>query len=97
MDALGVQSFGSTLCTRTWYQSIYEEPLPFVIKIWNQCCGKFEMVSGSGFFVHLYLMGVVSLRLNRRFHWKIVFVSSKTISVCSRNTHFGKSEGIMLQ
>ena len=25
------------------------------------------------------------------------FVSSKTVSVCSRNTHFDKSEGIMLQ
>ena len=57
----------------------------------------FLRVSGSGFSVHLWAVGAVPLRPERRFHWEIVFVSPKTISVCSRNTHFGKFEGIMLQ
>ena len=57
----------------------------------------FLRVSGSGFSVHLQPVGVVPLRPERRFHLEIVFVSPKTVSVCSRNTHFGKSEGIMLQ
>ena len=57
----------------------------------------FLRVSGSGFFVHLWAVGAVPLRPERRFHLEIVFVSSKTIYVWSRNTHFGKSEGIMLQ
>ena len=95
--AEGVRSFRSTLCTRTWSQSFYEEPLSILIKIWNQCCRNFEMVSGSGIFVHLWPMGAIPLHLEHRFHWEIVFLSSKTISFCSRNTHFGKSEGIMLQ
>ena len=56
---LGVQSFGSTLCILTWYQSFYEEPLSVLIKIWNQCCRNFEMVVGSGFSVHLWLVGAV--------------------------------------
>ena len=30
---LGVRSFGSTLCTLTWYQSFYEEPL--LLKLWK--------------------------------------------------------------
>ena len=88
----GVWSFGSTLCTRTWYQSFYEEPLSILIKIWNWCCRKFEMVSSSIFFVHLWLMRAITLRPKRCFHWEIVFVSSKTIFDCSRNTHFSKSE-----
>ena len=92
----GVQSFGSTLCTRTWYQSIYEEPLSVLI-IWNRCCRNFERVSGSRFFVHFFPMGVVPLHPEHLFHWEIVFFSPKTISIGSRNTHFGKSEGIMLQ
>ena len=94
---LGVRSLGSTLCTLTWYQSFYEEPLSVLIKIWNRCCRNFERVSGYGFFVHFLPMGAVPLCLEHHFHWKIVFVSPKTISVCSRNTNFGKSEGIMLQ
>ena len=57
----------------------------------------FLRVSGSGFSVHLWPVGAVPLRPERRFHLEIVFVSPKTVSVCSRNTHFGKSEGIMLQ
>ena len=93
----GVRSFGSTLCTRTWYQSVYEEPLSVLIKIWNRCCRNFERVFGSRFFVHFWPMGAASLHPENRFYWEIVFVSPKTISVCSRNTHFGKSEGIMLQ
>ena len=52
MDVLGVRSFESTMCTRTWYQSVYEEPLLVLIKIWNRCCRKFERVSGSGFSMH---------------------------------------------
>ena len=95
--ALGVQYFGSTLCTRTWYQSVYEEPLSVLIKIWNRCCRKFEKVSSSIFFVHLWPMGAITLCLKHCFHYEIVFVSSKTVSVCSRNTHFDKFEGIMLQ
>ena len=31
--AQGVRSFGSTLCTQTWYQSVYEESLSVLIKI----------------------------------------------------------------
>ena len=50
-----------------------------------------------GFSMHFLPMGAVPLRPEHRFHLEIVFVSPKTISVCSRNTHFGKSEGIMLQ
>ena len=42
--------------------------------------------------MHLWPMGAVPLHLEHRFHWEIVFVSLKTISVCSRNTHFDKSE-----
>src|SRR5712692_7616938 len=38
---LGVRCFGSTLCTLTWYQSFYEEPLSVLIKIWNRCCRNF--------------------------------------------------------
>ena len=57
----------------------------------------FLMVSGSRFSVYLWLVGAVPLCPERRFHLETVFVSSKTVSVCSRNTHFGKSEGIMLQ
>ena len=93
----GVQSFGSTLYTRTWYQSFYEEPHSVLIKIWNRCCQNFERVSGFGFSMYLWPMGDIPLHLKHRFHWEIVFISSKTVSVCSRNTHFGKSEGIMLQ
>ena len=93
----GVWSFGSTLCTQTWYQSVYEEPLSVLIKIWNRCCQNFERVSGPGFSMHLWPMGAVPLHLGHRLQWEIVFVSSKTVFVCSRNTHFGKSEGIMLQ
>ena len=95
--SLSVQSFGSTLCTRTWYQSVYEEPLSVLIKIWNRCCRKFERVFGFGFSMHLWHVGAVPLRPECRFHWKIVFFLPKTVSVCSRNTHFDKSEGIMLQ
>ena len=93
----GVQSFGSTVCTRTWYPSFYEELLLVLIKIWNRCWRNFERVSVSRFYVHLWPMGAIPLHLEHRFHWEIVFVSSKIVSVCSRNTHFGKSEGIMLQ
>ena len=57
----GVQSFGSTLCTRTWYQSVYEESLLVLIKIWNRCCWNFERVSGSWFSVHFWTMEVVPL------------------------------------
>ena len=95
--AQGVWSFGSTLCTRTWYQSFYEELPSVLIKIWIRCCRNFERVYGSRFSMHFLPVGVVTLRPERRFHWEIVFVSPKTVSVCSRNTHFGKSEGIMLQ
>ena len=56
------------------------------------------------FFVYLSPMGAVPLHPEQRFHWEIVFVSPKTVSVspkivsvCSRNTYFGKSKGIMLQ
>ena len=94
--AEGVRSFGSTLCTQTWYQSVYEEPLSVLIKIWNRRCRNFEWVSGSRVYVHLWHVGAIPLHLECRFHWEIVFVSSKTISVWSRNTHFGKSERIML-
>ena len=58
---------------------------------------NFERVSDSGIFVHLWPMGGVPLRSEYRFHLEIVFVSSKTVSICSRNTNFNKSEGIMLQ
>ena len=95
--SLGVWPFGSTLCTWIWYQSVYEEPLSVLIKIWNQCCRKFERVYGSGVSVHLWPVEVVPLHLELRFHLEIVFVSSKTFFVWSRNTNFGKSEGIMLQ
>ena len=44
--------------------------------------------------MHLWPVGAVPLRPERRFHWEIVFVSPKTIFVCSRNTNFSKSEGI---
>ena len=71
--AQGVQSFGSTLCTRTWYQSVYEEPLLVLIKIWNRCCQNFEMVSISGVSMHFWPMGVVPLCPECRFHWEIVF------------------------
>ena len=100
----GFQYFGSTMWSWTWYQSFYEEPILVLIKIWNRCCQKFERVSGSRFSVHLWPMEVVPLRSERHLYWeivwvssKIVSVSSKTVFVCSRNTHFGKSEGIMLQ
>ena len=76
---------------------LYEEPLSVLIKIWNRCCQNFEKVSGFRFYVHLWPVEVVPLHPKHRFHWEIVFVSPKTISNCSRNTHFGKSEGIMLQ
>ena len=95
--AQSVRSFGSMMCTQTWYQSIYEEPLSVLIKLWNRCCQKFEMVSGHEFSMHLWTMGAFPLHLEYRFHWEIVFVSSKIVSICSKNTHFGKSEGIMLQ
>ena len=95
--AQGVQYFGSTICTQKWYQSVYEEPLSVLIKIWNQCCRNFERVSGSRIYMHLWAMGGVSLRPKHRFHWEIFFVSSKNISVCSRSTNFGRYEGIMLQ
>ena len=75
----GVRSFGSTLCTRTWYQSFYGEPLSFFIKIWNRCCRKFERVFVSGFSVHFWPVGAIPLHPERRFHWEIVFVSLKTI------------------
>ena len=94
--ALGVQSFGSTLCIRTWYQSIYEESLSIFIMFWNRCCWNFERVFGSIFFVHLFPMGSIPLCSKHRFHWEIFFVSSKTVFVCSKNTHFNKSEGMML-
>ena len=90
---LGVWYFGNTLCTQTWYQSFYEESLSILIKIWNRCCQNFERVSGSRFFVHLWPMGAVALRPERHFHWEIVFVSLKIVSVCSRNTHFDEFEG----
>ena len=67
--SLGVRSFGSTLCTQTWYQSVYEEPLPVLIKIWNRCCRNFERVSGSEVSVHLWPMGAVPLHPERCFHW----------------------------
>ena len=57
----------------------------------------FLRVSGSRFSMHLWPVGAIPLRPERRFHLEIVFVSPKTVSVCSRNTHFRKSEGIMLQ
>ena len=76
---------------------LYEETLSVLIKIWNRCCRNFERVSGSGFTVNLWPVGAVPLRPECRFHWEIVFVSPKTISVCSRNTHFDKSKGIILQ
>ena len=97
LNAQGIQYFGSTLCTRTWYQSIYEEPLSVLIKIWNRCCWNFERVSSSRVSMHLWPMGSISLHPGHCFHWEIVFVSLKIVSVCSRNTHFGKYEGIMLQ
>ena len=93
---LSVRSFGSTLCTLTWYQRFYEEPLSVLIKIWNRCCQNFERVSGSGFSVHLWPVGAIPLHPECCLHLEIVFVSSKNVSVCSRNTHFDKSEGIML-
>ena len=93
--AKGVWSFG--LCTWTWYQSFYEEPLSVLIKIRNRCCRNFKRVFGSVLFLHFWPMGAVPLHLERCSHREIVFVSSKTVSVCSRNTHFDKSEGIMLQ
>ena len=77
----GVWYFGSTLCTWTWYQSIYEEPLLVLIKIWNWCFWNFERVSSSRFFVHLWHVGAIPLHLECHFHWEIVFVSSKTVSV----------------
>ena len=95
--AQGVRSFGINLCTRTWYQSFYEEPLLVLIKIWNRCCRNFERFFGSGFSMHLWPMGGVPLRLEHHFYWEIVFISSKTIFVWSRKTHFEKYEGIILQ
>ena len=71
--SIGVQYFGSTLCTRTWYQSVYEEPLSVLIKIWNRCCWKSKRVFGFGFSVHLWPVGAVPLRPKRRFHWEIFF------------------------
>ena len=97
MIAEGVWYFESTLCTWTWYQSVYEELLSVLIKIWNRCCQKFERGFGSGFFVHLWSMGAIALCPKRCFHWEINFISSKTVFVCSRNTHFNKYEGIILQ
>ena len=41
--------------------------------------------------------GSYSIASKVSFPLEIVFVSLKTISICSRNTHFSKSEGIMLQ
>ena len=66
--SLGVRSFVSILCTQTWYQSVYEEPLSVLIKIWNQCCRNFERVSGSGFSVHFWPMGAIPLCPEHRFH-----------------------------
>ena len=42
--------------------------------------------------MHLWPVGAIPLLPECRFHLEIVFVSPKTVSVCSRNTHFGKSE-----
>ena len=70
--SLGVRSFGTTMCTRTWYPIVYEEPLPVLIKIWNRCCRNFERVSGSGVSMHLWPVGAVPLRLEHRFQWEIV-------------------------
>ena len=95
--SLGVRSFGSTLCTQTWYQIVYEEPLSVLIKIWNRCCRNFERVFGSIFSMHFWPMEVVPLHPEHHLHLEIVFISPKTIFVCSRNTNFNKSEGIMLQ
>ena len=95
--AEGVWYFGSILCTRTWYQSFYEEPLSILIKIWNRCCWNFERVFGSGFSMNLWLVGGVPLCFEHCFHLEIVFISLKTIYVFSINTHFSRSEGIMLQ
>ena len=95
--ALGVQSFESTPCTQTRDLSVYEESLSVLIKIWIRCCRNFERVSGFRVYVHLWPMGAVPLRSECHFQWEIVFVSSKTVSGCSRNTNFTKSEGIMLQ
>ena len=96
-DFQGVRSFGSTLCTRTWYQSFYEESLSVLIKIWNRCYRNFERVSSSRFSIHFWPLGAIPLRPEHHFHWEIVFVSPKTVFIWSRNTHFNKSEGIMLQ
>ena len=93
----GVQSFEITLCARTWYQRFYEELLLVLIKIWNRCYRNFERVSGSRFSVHFCLVGAIPLHPEFRFHLETVFILPKTVSVCSRNTHFDKSEGIMLQ
>ena len=90
--AEGVRSFGSTLCTQAWYQSFYEEPPSVLIKIWNRCCRNFKRVSGFLVSMHLWDMGDIPLHPECRFHCEIVFVSSETISVWSRNTHFGKSQ-----
>ena len=48
------------------------------------------MVSSSGVSMHLCPVGAIPLHLECHFHWEIVFI-------WSRNTHFGKFEGIMLQ
>ena len=40
--AQGVRYFWSTLCTRTWYQSFYEESLSVLIKIWNRVAETFK-------------------------------------------------------
>ena len=68
-----------------------------LIKVWNRCCRNFERVFGLGFSMNLWHVRAIPLRPEHLFYWKIVFFSPKTVSVCSRNTHFGKCEGIMLQ
>ena len=59
--SLGVWSFGSTLCTLTWYQNFYEESLSVLIKIWNRCCRKFERVSGFWIFCVFVAYGSCSI------------------------------------
>ena len=65
----------------TWYQSVYEEPLSVLIKIWNQCFRNFERVSISGVSMLLCTMEAIPLHSEHRFHWEIVSVSLKTVSV----------------
>ena len=89
--ALGVWSFGSTMCTWKWYKSVYEEPLSVLIKIWNRCCRNFGRFFGFVFSMHLWPMEAIPLHLEHCFHWEIVFISQKIISVCSINIHFDKS------